>query len=148
MKNSVFLVVLSLYLLTSCKTEVNPDAYLVDPTVQILSSSLAMAENDLETAEKNYLEAQNKFFETKKSLSDSNDITDTYFSLKERLVNARRKHSYYAYRLKYEKLAAQERYLRALAKNPNITTEWFDKERAAQIESDLRKRKAAGDPTY
>jgi hypothetical protein len=121
MRNTIFTSFFILGLVTGCKTtEVNPHAYLADPTVQDLSKHLSQTEKDLLEIKKLFLEAQKKYLDARTTLSDTNDLRDTYFTLKDKLDNARKNHAYYTYKLKYEQLNAQERYIRALLKETEV----------------------------
>jgi len=115
MKSFVFTTILASQILlvaTGCKKEIDPNAYMSDPNLQRLLSESNEAERELKVIEDLFLDAQKKYLDAKSIFADNYDLAETYYLLNEKLEMARRKSLYYRYRLKYEKFAAQERYLK------------------------------------
>lgn len=146
--NILFLLIITSLFVTGCKTEIEANAYLSDPTVQFLSTKAASSEAELKSAESSLLDAQTKYFAAKSTLKETSDLRDTYYIYLDKLTVAQRRYSYYQYRLKYEKLAAQERYLRSFGKNPDDKAGWIDKKRAKLVETSIDDRKKQGSLIY
>jgi hypothetical protein len=103
-------------LILGCKQDIDENAYLLDPEFKKVATKFSLAEAELKSTEATFLDAQKKYLEARKNLSETSDTRDTYYTFFQRLDLARKNHTYYAYRFKYEKIAAQERYLRSLQK--------------------------------
>jgi uncharacterized lipoprotein NlpE involved in copper resistance len=121
MKKAVLAVLLLNLTISGCnkKTETDPNPVWSDPTVTELSKKLSESEKELKNIEKSFLEAQKRYYDAKATFSDTSDLKISYYAQKEKLDIARRDYFYYKYKLKYEKLTAQKRYLEKWLKNSN-----------------------------